>query len=137
VRDSAGHYIAGLLAQEAEEEAASKIDLPFMLILPPRRRRRLKETDKRLPFDQQIRCNDFPEKTAQSAVPGANPNGETPPGTAAGAFLQWSHAIALSWIPVSLDSIIVYTQPGRAGNSSPPRREERQDNLYKTLISRQ
>jgi hypothetical protein len=32
--------------------------------------------------------NDSPEKTAQSAVRGANPNGETPPGTAARAFLQ-------------------------------------------------
>ena len=29
---------------------------------------------------------DSPERTAQSAVLGANPNGETPPGTAARAF---------------------------------------------------
>ena len=36
-----------------------------------------------------VRFHESPEKTAQSAVRGANPNVETPPGTAAGAFLQW------------------------------------------------
>jgi serine acetyltransferase len=45
---------------------------------------------------------DATERTARSAVLGTNPNGETPPGTAAGAFLQWTHVYAL----VGHDSVL-------------------------------
>ena len=45
-----------------------------------------------------IALNEFPEKTAQSAVLGANLNGKTPPGTAARAFLQGSHGFDIEGI---------------------------------------